>query len=387
MTAVTSAVLLLLLLAGVWVGARQVSDLRRLADEAVVDAHDRVAVVIPARNEAGTLSGLLASPGMADDAIRQIVVVDDGSVDGTRRIASAHGARVVTVDEVPPGWTGKAWACQLGADVTRAPMLLFLDADTELATDAVGHLLAARQRYGGLVSVQPYHEVRAPYEQLSAYFNVMSAMGSGQFARRGSEHPMAFGPCLMTSRRDYERVGGHRLVRDAILDDVELAAGYARAGLPVRCFVGATGLRMRMYPGGLRQLVEGWTKNIAAGAGQAQPRAAAAAAAWVSCHFAVAVGLLLTIATTVTGVSLPAAGPWFVWVIGWVVLSCHFGALLRRIGSFRWWTWVLFPVPLLAFGLLFVRSVYLTHVRHAVRWRGRVVPVGGPPERPDGADA
>jgi 4,4'-diaponeurosporenoate glycosyltransferase len=107
----------------------------------------------------------------------------------------------------------------------------------------------------------------------------------------------------------------------------------------------------------------------------------------VSCHFALAALLLLTIATTVTGMTFPTAGPWFVWVIAWVALSCQFGAVLRRIGSFSWWTWVLFPVPLLAFGLLFVRSVYLTHVRHAVRWRGRVVTVGGTPERPDRADA
>ena len=44
-----------------------------------------------------------------------------------------------------------------------------------------------------------------------------------------------------------------------------------------------------------------------------------------------------------------------------------------RIGSFSWWTWALFPVPLLVFDLVFARSAALTAVRRSVRWRGRTV--------------
>ena len=47
--------------------------------------------------------------------------------------------------------------------------------------------------------------------------------------------------------------------------------------------------------------------------------------------------------------------------------------ILRRIGSFRWWTWALFPVCLLAFDVIFARSAALTLVRRSVRWRGRDV--------------
>jgi hypothetical protein len=57
-------------------------------------------------------------------------------------------------------------------------------------------------------------------------------------------------------------------------------------------------------------------------------------------------------------------------------------SILRRTGSFRWWTWVLFPVPLLAFDVLFARSAALTVVRRSVRWRGREVDLSrrGSPE-------
>ena len=58
-----------------------------------------------------------------------------------------------------------------------------------LAPDALDGLLELHEQHGGLVSVQPFHSVVRPYEQLSSYFNVVSLMASGAFtpapARRG----------------------------------------------------------------------------------------------------------------------------------------------------------------------------------------------------------
>ena len=326
-----------------------------------------VSVVVPARDEAATLPALLES--LHELAVRagEVVVVDDGSRDATASVARAAGATVLAAGDPPAGWTGKAWACHVGARATSGDLLLFLDADTRLAPDALAGLLDARDEHGGLVSVQPFHTVLRPYEQLSAYFNAVGVLASGVFRRHPAGRPMAFGPCLLTSRADYELAGGHAAVRAEILDDVQLAVAYRRADLTVRCYAGDRSVWMRSYPGGLRQLAAGWTKNFASGASAAAPGPTLGAVAWVCAHHAVAVGAALALAD----------GSLALWALAWTLAAWQLRSVLRRLGSFRWWTWALFPVCLIAFDLIFARSLALTLVRRSVRWRGRDVRLDG----------
>lgn len=360
-----------------------VSDLRTVprGEHATRPASESVSVsiVIPARDEETTIPPLLESLGRLSVEVSDVVVVDDGSRDATAATVRSAGFDVVRATAPPPGWTGKAWACHLGADAGHGDLLLFLDADTVLGPDAVSGLLALHERHGGgLVSVQPFHTVERAYEQLSAYFNVMSILASGVFAPRPGVRPMAFGPCLLTSRADYERIGGHGAVRGEILDDVQLAVAYHREGLPVVCAVGDSSIRMRSYPGGLRQLTDGWTKNFASGASSAPPGPAVAAVLWLAAHHAVAVGAVLALVEAVVGRGVPLAhGHLAFWAVAWLGVAAQLSSFLRRIGSFRWWTWVLFPLPLLAFDVLFARSAALTAIRRSVRWRGRTVDLGG----------
>ena len=382
MTDLVLVVVLLAAMVGAW---WLLGDLRTVPDRdhrgtgsVPRSAAESVSVVVPARDEEATLPALLGSVQRLTTGVREVVVVDDDSGDATAAVARSAGAVVLPAAGRPAGWTGKAWACHVGAEASTGDLLLFLDADTTLAPDALDGLLTVHHRHGGLVSVQPFHEVVRPYEQLSAYFNVVSLLASGAFTVRAGRgqgrRPMAFGPCLMTSRADYERAGGHTAVRGEILDDVQLAAAYARAGLSVRCAVGGRAVRMRSYPGGLRQLAAGWTKNIASGASAAAPGPTLATVLWISAHHLAAVGALLAVLELLTGRGAQLTwGHPGVWAAAWLGFATQFRSLLRTAGSFRWWTWALFPLPLLAFDVLFARSAVLTGVRRAVLWRGREV--------------
>lgn len=331
-----------------------------------------VSVVIPARNEGATLPRLLASLGALDLRPVEVIVVDDSSSDDTADVARRHGATVVTT-EPPAGWLGKPWACAVGAERARGTHLLFLDADTELGGDALGALLALGGR-DRLVSVQPHHRTVRAYEQLSAFCNVVSMMGCGAFAW---PHPLgpavAFGPCLFTSTTAYRAAGGHAAVRGQVVEDVALARNYAAAGFAVGVLGGGELVRFRMYPGGTRQLVEGWSKNLAAGAGAASRLAVAGAVVYVAAAAAASVGL------AVDGwrwLALGTAGAPVVPLVGYGMMAAHMRWVLGRIGTFRWWTSAILPVPLVAFLAIFADSVIALTVRREVAWRGRRIPVG-----------
>lgn len=353
--------------AGTWLLARP----RQLPPAAECESAAAVSVVIPARNEAATLPHLLASIAVLRPAAHEVIVVDDDSDDGTAAVAAAAGATVVQVAP-PAGWGGKSYACDVGAQRATGSHLLFVDADVSLAVPALGMLATAHRDRGGLVSVQPHHTPQRRYEELSAYFNAVAMMGSGAFSPRPPSRPAAFGPCLFTSADEYRRIGGHAAVRDEILEDVALARRYAACGLPVTCLAGAEHVRFRMYPGGPRQLVEGWSKNIASGAVAADPVAVAGTVLWVSAHAAVASALGKAVAAAVRRRS--PASPWP--LVRYMLVGAHLRWVLRRVGSFRASTVAAFPLPLAAFVAIFTRSVLLTRWRGTVTWRGRDVSVG-----------
>lgn len=89
-----------------------------------------VSIVIPAYNEARTVGALIASV-VRHPKVREVIVVDDGSVDATSGVATSAGARVIRLDKK----AGKAAAMGKGVSEAREDIILFLDGDTGGFTD------------------------------------------------------------------------------------------------------------------------------------------------------------------------------------------------------------------------------------------------------------
>jgi 4,4'-diaponeurosporenoate glycosyltransferase len=347
-------------LAGWWLLGRTPAPRRRAGPPAPT-----VSVIIPARDEAASLPHLLGSLAAQPQAGVEVIVVDDGSADGTGDLARAGGATVLAAPPAPPGVSGKPSACAAGATAATGNVLVFLDADVTLGDGALAAVVGEVAARGGLVSVQPFHRTERPYERLSAICNLVSMMGSLAFTgppRPG--RPMAFGPCLATTRADYEAAGGHRHpdVRSEHLEDIALSRTYRAAGLPVTVFAGRDLISFRMHPGGPRQMADGWTRSLGAGARRGSPAAFVGPFAWVT-------GALLGAWAGVQAVRRRDrrwrnAATYAAWAAQVQVLS-------RRAGRFGAATGALFPAPLLAFVALFVRSVLVVVTGRRIRWRGR----------------
>jgi glucosyl-3-phosphoglycerate synthase len=106
---------------------------------------DTVTVVIPARECAATIAGVLettVAPARTAGLVDDVVVIDGGSVDGTAERAARAGARVLQQDELLPELgpaLGKGDAMWRALAVTEGALVCFLDADTE--DPHPGHLL------------------------------------------------------------------------------------------------------------------------------------------------------------------------------------------------------------------------------------------------------
>jgi 4,4'-diaponeurosporenoate glycosyltransferase len=329
-----------------------------------------VAVVVPARDEARRLRVLLASLAGQSRPPDHVVVVDDGSTDETAEVARAAGVTVIAAGDPPTGWTGKAWACRQGAVHATSEVVLFVDADVELGPDGLAEVLAALASRPGLVSVAPQHRVERVYEHLSAIFNVVAMMGTGAASpgRHGRSHG-AFGPVLACRRADYDAVGGHAAVRHDVADDLALARRFERRGLDVWVFAGGSSVGYRMYPEGVAPLVEGWSKNLATGAGDVGVPRLVAVVGWITAMLLSVQGLVGLLLAPALGGSVAVAPV----VVAYVLFTAQLWRMLRQLSTFGLATAAGYPLLSLFFVVVFVRSVWLTIVRRRVSWRGRTI--------------
>ena len=320
-----------------------------------------LSLIIPARNEEENLPTLLRS--LAAQSVRpgEIIVVDDASTDHTAEVARQNGARVVHSLPMPEGWRGKTWACHQGAQAATGQKLLFLDADTWFEPDGLRCVLAEFQvAGGGALSVAPYHVIRDFHEQFSAFFNLVMLAGTGAFTVLGDRYPQRglLGQFLLIDRAAYRRAGGHEAVKGRILENFWFSRQLRKANVPMRCRSGRGVFSFRMYSEGWRQLVEGWTKGFASGAGQTPLPVLLLTIVWLGGLFFAPIGVVTT------GAPLP-------WLAVYGLCAVQVGWLLRRAGTFHWSVAIFYPVLILFFFAVFTRSVFRSG--KTVSWKGRAI--------------
>jgi glycosyltransferase involved in cell wall biosynthesis len=196
-----------------WRGRRAKQHLLLLKLRAPWQRHRMISVIIPTLNAEELLPATLTAlvPAALEGLVREVIVVDGGSTDRTGQIADHTGAELISA---PPN---RGAQLRAGAHAARHPWLLFLDADTVLASGWEREADSFMDRVD-----------RGASRHSAAAFSF--AIDDDGFAPRALEwlvylkcavlHLPSGGQGLLISRRRYDEVGGHRPL--AMMEDVDL---------------------------------------------------------------------------------------------------------------------------------------------------------------------
>lgn len=326
----------------------------------------KLSIIIPARNEENNLPILLES--LRDQMIQpfEIIVVDDHSIDRTKAIAESFGVTVIESPELPTGWTGKNWAVYNGYLQATGDVIAFMDADVRLAPNALESLLAAQQRTGGAISVVPFHETKRFYERLALIPCLLGVFAFTSPMERRNPDQGLYGACIVVSRKQYELAGGHQGIKAELLDDLNLGAKFKAAGVPVKNYIGYGTVYFRMYPGGIRSEIEGFSKGAVLSTGKLSGYTTLLVAVWL-------IGLIAAEAAPfVLGTSW-----WMPFAAGYVLYTAQIYYFVRYTGQFgRVLPTIHFMSTLFFIGIMIYSIIQVVFFGH-VAWKGRSVEVGG----------
>lgn len=211
----------------------------RLGDAPEPESWPAVVAVIPARDEAASIAQIIEAHMAADyPGDYSIVLVDDGSMDGTADIArkAAEGKsrrlEIISAPDLPPGWTGKLWAMHHG--LLKAAVLapdakhrLLADADIVFASGTLRRLVAKAERENlSLASLMARLDVKGSWASLLIPSFIYFFQKLYPFPRVNDPNDntaAAAGGCMLARADVLAEIGGVETFKDDIIDDCALA--------------------------------------------------------------------------------------------------------------------------------------------------------------------
>ncbi len=349
----------------------------------------RVVAVVPARDEAELLPDTL--PALLDQGV-PVVLVDDGSRDGTARVASALAGRrggserlrVVAAPPRPAGWTGKPWALANGVAAAEAwqaaEWLLLSDADIVHRPGSAAALVArAAAGSHDLVSVMARLRTETFWERLLMppfvfFFQLLYPFR--RVAAAESRVAAAAGGCVLVRRAALARAGGIAAIRGAVIDDVALARAVKRSG--GRLWLGLDGgiRSLRPYP----RLADLWQMVSRSAFVQLRQRLdlLLVAVAGLLCCVA-APPIVLGLAAGGLAGAAPAAPLSRAGLLAGLAWMLQARALLPAVRYHRLaaiWAWGL-PAAAVLYALMTISSAWRYRSGRGGRWKGRAVAAPG----------
>lgn len=231
-----------------------------------------VSVIIPTLNEAARLQPCLDGLSHQSYEVREILVVDSHSEDGTRDLVKQAALqdprfRLMTDDPLPVDWVGRPWALHngFGQMAEESTWFLSLDADTQPQPGLVASLVQVAEAEGlDLITLSPQFILQYPGEiwlQPALLMTLVYRFGPAGEAGAAAERVMANGQCFLCRKSLLAALGGFSSARHSFCDDVTLVRNAAASGARVGFLDGAKVLKVRMYEGAAETWKE-WGRSL-----------------------------------------------------------------------------------------------------------------------------
>jgi len=341
----------------------------------------RVSVIVPVLNEEHRLGPCLDGLVAQGAAVTEILVVDGGSTDRTRGVASAaadRDSRVRWIDAspVPSDWNGKAWGLQAGYEhlAEEHEWVLTIDADVRPASRLVDSLIAhaVKERLDAFSVATPQHLSGA------AEAIVHPALLASMVIRYGIpgttfDNPdavQANGQCFLIRRDALGSVGGFMGGKESLVEDVSLARALARKRFAPGFYEPADPralLEVEMYSGGW-DAWSNWSRSL-------PMRDASSGRDWWLRMADMTLAMALPMPAVVSMLARPSlrrsrigGGLWMTNLVLAIIRGGLLGGTRRAYRGAPWTYW-LSPV----LDPLVVVNLWRQAVRRDHRWRGRSI--------------
>ncbi|MBV9182861.1 MAG: glycosyltransferase [Acidobacteria bacterium] len=328
---------------------------------------NQVTVVVPARNEQGSIRDALERLMAIDYEGYRIIAVNDRSSDQTGRIMDelaevvSPKLSVIHLDQLPPGWVGKTHAMWTAARRASSDWLLFTDADVMFRRDCLRRALAyAEQERADHLVILPWIVMQGPGEKMMlAFFQLLFVFGHRPWkvADPKAKDHIGVGAFNLVRRSVYEAVGSFEALRFEVVDDMKLGKVIKNAGFRQRVVFGHKLIAIR-WAQGARGVVNNLTKNFFA---------VMSFQTWRALLACLALGVLNLV--PFLGTLFAPSWSRLPYAVALLLMFLLYVGIWRQ-GEIEPWYFLLHPISTLLFIYAMLRSMLVTLWSGGVEWRG-----------------
>lgn len=353
------------------------------SQQAQIKNPPKVTVLIPARNEEKSIQKSIISLLRQDYKNLQIIVINDRSDDHTGDILSRLQKRfpkqlsVVQGFDPPMGWMGKCHALYIGYQSVdpNSEWLVFSDADIVHHPATIRRAVyQAEKNKANLLTMFPTVRYVGFWEHviLGVFTHLgISSLKVAKIHDQDNKRFAGIGAFTMVERASYDAWGGHEAIKGEVIDDMALGMKVKESGGSILFTKDFGAVSLRMYDS-LKSITDGFLKNVQTGIGGGVFRSISACVAFFALHMVPLITLIYSLLhlPTLSGVILFLVSL-FLYLATGISLENRISRLIYfKPGRIA----IGYPLGVLLCVWIILKSMWFSHVKKEIRWRGRSIP-------------